>query len=118
MSKEQEDEKITPKEKGLITLQHRRMIILAMVISVLRLIGRSIFVIVTKDIIGIPLLFSALLCIACLCTLSRVGGCSATIIYALAEALFATIYWIFIGFVLNTNNICSKLGDGVCESID
>ena len=116
MAKEQEDENEAP--KGLITGKHRRLIILAMVISVLRLIGRCVFVIMTEDIIGIPLIFSALLCIACLCTLSRVGGCSGTIIYALAEALFSTVYWILIGFVLDTNNICSKLGDGACESID
>lgn len=94
------------------------MIIVAMVICFLRLIGRSIFVIVTQDVVGIPLVCSSLLAIVSLTILGRSGGCTPTLVYTLVEALFTTSYWLSVILVIDTNHICSQLGDSFCQKND
>ena len=97
--------------------KHRVMINLAWVVLVLRLVSRTVFVIVTETTEGIALICTALIAVPILLHLKTKGGCSATVLYAIVEPIFGTIYWCLVIFVFNTDNMCHKLGNDVCESL-
>ena len=96
---------------------HGCFILAAFIVSVIRLILRSVFVIMTESPLGIPLITACLLSIAFLIFLQRKGGCAPTILYFVFEPLLCTIWWCLLIFALDTNQICHKLGSDVCEDI-
>ena len=97
-----------------MTSVHTNLLIVGILTQILRFILRTIFVIVTESVIGIPLVIASLVSIPMLLQLQRSGGCMSTFLYFLAEPLLSTIYWCAILFVIDTNVICFDLGDTVC----
>ena len=93
------------------------MLYAAMIVTVLRFILRTVFVIVTAYLPAIALMAISLLCLALLITLQRRGGCSMTIFYIVCELVFGTIWWIIILYVLDTNDLCREVS-GACKDID
>ena len=98
--------------------KHIYFICAAMIVSVIRLILRTIFVIMAESPLGVPPVIFSLLSFAILVVLQRKGGCNSVILYFLVEPILCTIWWCILVFALDTNNICSNLGDGYCEDID
>ena len=98
--------------------RHKSAICLAFVVTTIRMVLRSTFVIITEDPHGIALICSALLAIPILLNLNRKGGCQPVFLLFVIEPFFSTIYFLCIFFVFNTNDICHELGDDFCENID
>ena len=94
---------------------HRITVIVALFVSVLRLVGRTTYVIVAGAPEGIPLICLALLSIACLMYLLTKGGCCTVFLYALIEPVLSTTMWIVILYTIDTNDFCREMGDSVCE---
>ena len=101
-----------------MSVMHKQVILVIVITSVIRLILRAVFVILSESPLAIPLVCSALLSVPIMLHLLRQGGCSAVILYFLIEPFFSTIYWCCMLFVMNTNEMCSKLGNSICEDID
>ena len=95
----------------------RIMLIVGFIASIVRLVLRIIFVVVSETPLGIPLIIFSLLAITMLIQLKWKGGCTGTVFYFLFEPLSTTIYWLCMLYVANTNQSCAILGDGVCEDI-
>ena len=88
-----------------------------MIITVVRFILRTVFVIVTLYLSAIALMAISLLCLAFLITLTRKGGCSLTMLYILCELVLGTIWWIVILYVLDTNDLCREVS-GACNEVE
>ena len=93
---------------------HKKLICAALLITLIRFILRTVFVIITEAVRGIPLLAAALLEFAILWHLQRKGGCSATFLFGLVETFMCTIYYICMIFAMDTNNICREWED-ICS---
>ena len=96
---------------------HGWFIFAGLIVGVIRLILRSVFVILTESPLVIPLITTSLLSIAFLIILQRKGGCGPTLLYFVVEPLFCTIWWFLLIFALDTNQICHELGSDVCEDV-
>ena len=105
------------KQQNSMEHKHKTMIRLAGVVSIIRLILRSVFVIVAETPEGIALICSSLLCIPILLHLRAKGGCSAVLLYALVEPILSTIFWCLTLYAFSANNMCHSLGDDVCEPL-
>ena len=97
---------------------HRIAIVLALLVEVLRLAGRTIYVFVTGTPEGIPLIFLALVSIACLMYLLVKGGGCPVVLYTLFEPFLSTTIWIVILYAIDTNDFCRDMGDSVCDIPD
>ena len=97
--------------------RHKGLIYAALIVSIIRLILRSVFVIVTESPLGIPLIVTSLLAIGILLILMRKGGCSMVILYFCVEPLLSTLWWCMLLYALDTNDICHKLGSDICEDV-
>ena len=93
-------------------------IVAALILGTVRLICRTIFVVLTESAIGIPLICCAMLSFPILLYLWRSGGYQPIVLYFLIEIMFATLYWMCFVFLMDTNEVCQKLNDGVCEELD
>lgn len=102
---------------NVMSRKHTGLIYAALLASIIRLILRSVFVIVTESPLGIPLISTSLIAIGILLILLRKGGCSMVILYFCVEPLLSTIWWCMLLYALDTNSICSKLGSDVCEDV-
>ena len=89
-----------------MTQRHKHWIVGALVVTTIRLLSRSIFVIASESAIIIPMVCSAVLCIPLLVQLWNRGGCSAIILYFLIETTFVMVYWLLLLFVMDTNQLC------------
>ena len=82
---------------------HECFIYAALLVSVIRFILRTVFVVLTESVLGIgPILFS-MLAFVFLLFLQRKGGCSMVVLYFLVEPLLCTIWWCLLVFALDTN---------------
>ena len=90
------------------------MLIAAIVVQAIRFILRTIFVIVTLYMPAIALMVISLFSVAFVIQMYRRGGCSATVLYAVVEAIFATLWWVLILYVFDTNELCREVS-GVCK---
>ena len=97
---------------------HNRMIMAALAVTLIRLILRVVFVIMTESEFAVPLICASLLCIAFLIILQRKGGCSPVILYVMVEVVGMTIFYCLVLYGLDTNKICRELGDNYCEDVD
>ena len=102
---------------NVMSRKHRSLIYAALLVSIVRLILRSVFVIVTESPLGIPLISTSILAIGILLILVRKGGCSMVILYFCVEPLLSTIWWCMLLYALDTNEICYELGSDVCEDV-
>jgi len=93
------------------------MILAALIISVIRLILRSVFVIITESELVIMPITASLLVIAFMLILQRKGGCSMVILYFLVEPVLVTVWWCLVLYVFNTDKLCHELGNDICEDV-
>ena len=89
-----------------MTQRHKYWIVAALVVTTVRLLSRSTFVIASESALIIPMVCSAVLCILILVQLWNRGGCSAIILYFLIETTFVMIYWLLLIFVMDTSQLC------------
>ena len=97
--------------------KHKLFIYAAIFACLIRLILRSIFVILTESELGIPLIVSSLITMGLLFFLERKGGCTMVFFYFFVETLLSTFWFCMLLYVLDTNQICHELGTGVCENV-
>merc|ERR1712045_710147 len=89
----------------------------ALLVSIIRLILRSVFVILSESPLGIPLLATCILAFCILLWLQRKGGCSMVVLYFCVEPLLSTVWWCMLLYGLNTNSLCHELGSDICEDV-
>ena len=102
---------------NVMSKKHTGLIYAALMVSIVRLILRSVFVIVTESPLGVPLIVTSILAICVLLILARKGGCPMVILYFCVEPLLSTIWWCMLLYALDTNSICHELGSDVCEDV-
>lgn len=93
------------------------LIYAALTVCLIRLILRSVFVILTESELGIALIASSLVSMAVLLILLRKGGCSMVILYFCVEPLLSTFWICMILYFFNTNSLCHELGSTFCEEV-
>ena len=109
------EEVITPIVLEPMKRYQRFTVIFALIVSVIRLAGRTAYVFVTFTPEGIPLICTALISMACLIRMLYKGGCWPVALYIIFEPILSTTLWIVILYSIDTNDFCRDMGDSVCD---
>ena len=92
--------------KAVLTEIQVWILILCLIVSCIRAILRTMFVIYTETPMGVPLIVASLMSFAFLIRVKIMGGCAGSFFYLLTELVFVTFYWILSFYAFDTNELC------------